>query len=128
MRGYERFNFPLFDEAADYCRSVGWEVVSPAEHDRELYAATGKDIEQDPGYLVGDPSMYADGQFSFKDCIMWDLAAIAECDGIVLLPLWQESTGAKLEKALADALGLKTYRYYPAVDAALEPPLAEAGV
>ena len=109
MRGYPNFNFPLFDEATEHYRSLGFYVVSPAEHDREICDGN---IEDKPGYATGDVSMYAESTgFDFKSVIMWDLAQIAECDGIVLLPGHENSSGARVELALAQALGLEVMEY-----------------
>lgn len=98
MRGYEHFNFPAFDEAAKVLREQHrYEVISPAERDRE----SGFDETQNS--LEG---------FDLAEALVWDLTAIAQrCDGIVLLPGWEDSAGARAEKATAEALG-KSVKYY----------------
>ena len=35
MRGYEKFNVPTFDLARDLWQEAGWNVISPADLDRE---------------------------------------------------------------------------------------------
>ncbi len=40
-----------------------------------------------------------------------DLVALLTCDVIVLLPGWQQSRGAQLEKTVAEAIGLSVVYY-----------------
>lgn len=96
MRGYSQFNFPAFHEAARYLRSIGYTVVSPAEHDEEA----GFDFSE----ATGHEDLAALG-FDLKEALMWDLGAVARCDAIFLLSGWEDSSGARAEFALAEALG-----------------------
>jgi hypothetical protein len=109
MRGYPDFNFPMFDRVTAHLRSIGDEVVSPAEHDRETYP----DIETWEGYTLGNTSLCP--EFSLREALLWDLTQIMECDGIVLLPGWEKSSGAAVEHALARALGLEVWEFDAAV-------------
>ncbi len=88
MTGYEYFNFKRFDAAKRYYEAIGYEVFSPADHDRSLL--------NKPVDWVG-----ADLQWIAK-----------EADEIAMLPGWENSRGANAEWALAKALDLKI-RYYP---------------
>ena len=90
MSGYERHNFPAFDEAAAALRAAGHEVVSPAEIDREHGF--------DPFDTVTDAQY---GLFLRRS-----LKAMLECDAIALLPGWRESRGAALEFRIAEAIGM----------------------
>lgn len=96
MTGLAEFNFPAFDRAAAKLRAAGYEVFSPAEHDRENgFVETGLD-----GYS------YPAG-FSLRKTLMADLQWIADnADGIALLSHWEHSKGTITEISLADALGL----------------------
>lgn len=101
MRGIRAYNHPAFDRAAAILRDEGHEVFSPAEHDRELHP------EIDWHNCVGD--LYEDGipPKAMREVIRADLVWIsthAEC--IALLPGWERSRGVKVERALADFLGL----------------------
>jgi hypothetical protein len=114
MRGIPDFNFPAFHAAAARLRQAGFTVFSPAERDEELYGtvmlktATGSEAEA------------ADKGFSIREALAADCAWIcAESEGCVLLPGWERSRGARTEKLLHEALGLKImyYAHYPYADA-----------
>ena len=103
MRGIPNFNFPMFDRAAERLRSQGYEVFSPADHDREL---NGQEIEdQNP---EGDEDLAAKRNgFSIRKALQVDLTWICRhADAVALLPGWENSTGATAERATAIALGL----------------------
>lgn len=71
---------PKFYVAKRYFESLGHEVVSPLDlphkHDR-----------------------------TWSSYMLEDLAALAPCDGIVLLHDWEDSPGAKIEAAFAYQMG-----------------------
>lgn len=94
MRGYAKCNFPHFLEAAKYLRGLGYEVVSPAEHDLGL------------GF---DPET-GDGDAQWKASAGWDFEQIVKCDAIVLLDGWKRSKGASAELAVAYHAGKKVLR------------------
>ena len=89
MRGLDQFGFPAFDAAASALRAAGRTVVSPAEHDRSL------GFDETKNSLDG---------FDLKSAILWDLEQVANCDRIVLLPGWEQSSGVRVELALAEML------------------------
>lgn len=97
MRGYENWNYAAFDDAARRLRAGGFDVVSPAEHDREIGLVLAPDETLAPKTM--------------HDLLMWDLNAISDCDGIALLPGWEESSGVKVELAMAEFLSKKVYVY-----------------
>lgn len=97
MRGYDKFNFPAFDEAAARFRAAGWHVLSPAEMDREI------GFDEHRNSLDG---------FDLHAAIDRDLAAIRSLnatngDAIAVLPGWHKSKGARAERALGEWLGLQ---------------------
>ena len=77
-------NRPAFAAVAEVFRSKGWVVVNP--HD--LFAA---DVEE-----------------SWEGYMRKDLAALLTCTHLVMLPGWEQSRGAQLEKLVADAVGIQT--------------------
>lgn len=98
MRGYEKYNFPLFLKVADYLRKSGYEVVCPAEHDLSL------------GFDVDKPMDQQHPDFpDITELFVWDLQQVMASDGIALLPGWKESTGAATEAACAWCTGRKLY-------------------
>lgn len=81
MTGLPELNFPAFHAAAANLRAAGFEVVSPAE------------INPDPG-------------MKWEDAMRKDIPELVKCHAIALLPGWEASRGARLEKTIADALGM----------------------
>lgn len=81
MTGYAELNFPAFRTEAAALRSVGLEVINPAE-------------------INVDPSA------GWSACMRADIAQLVTCDRIHLLPGWSRSKGASLEHHIGRALGL----------------------
>ncbi len=81
MSGYVECNFPAFHAEAARLRSLGHDVVNPAELN------------------AGPPKPWA-------ECMRVDLRELLTCDAIALLPGWRQSTGATLEHHVATALGM----------------------
>jgi hypothetical protein len=83
MTGYPDFNFPAFNEAADFLKSVGYDVFNPA----------------DRGIVPG---------WEHSDYLRYDIPKVLEADLLVMLPGWENSKGAALEHHIATVLGLPT--------------------
>jgi hypothetical protein len=90
------YNFPAFDEAAEKLRRAGYEVVSPADLDRQLGFDPSRD-EATPDFV--------------RQAIARDLSAVATVDEVCLLPGWETSAGVKVELELAKMLGLNIWEY-----------------
>lgn len=101
MRGYPRFNFPLFDAAAERWRRLGWDVVNPAAIDRES----------------GEDPNATGVELPFSHYMRRDIHLLLTVDAVAFLPGWQESEGARIEHTVARALGL------PCFDAILQDPI-----
>jgi len=104
MRGHENYNFPAFDAARKRGEKLGYNIISPADLDREA----GIDPVNKPG--SGEVA-----ERHIKDIIQRDIDAIMSLqpergDGIAVLPGWQDSTGARAEIRLAQWLGLRIIR------------------
>lgn len=92
MRGKPLYNFPEFDRYARQLSSEGWDVISPAQMDR------------DAGF---DPETSEPSQAFIREAISRDLQAIIDrCDAVALMPGWASSSGAMVEYHLAKFLGL----------------------
>jgi hypothetical protein len=102
MRGYKDFNFPAFFEAEKFLTEQGVEVINPARQDVELGFDPTKSLEEQPTFLM-------------DDFIRRDIEAIMSLnpkeDLLFLLDGWDNSQGARAEKALADWRGLQTVPY-----------------
>lgn len=96
IRGYANHNFPAFYFAAKVLRDKGFDVFSPAEKGDE------KELEANPH--ANEDINYRRRVFHLDTEYICD-----EADAVALLPGWEASSGAKAEKALAEAIGLKVY-------------------
>ncbi|MDE2020862.1 MAG: DUF4406 domain-containing protein [Patescibacteria group bacterium] len=108
MTGKPFFNFPEFFRMAFFLRQKGYEVWSPAEHDT---AAHGLFWMHAPN---GDPKEIPT-RFkapSYREVLLWDLLILmTKCNRIVLLPGWQKSKGACVEREVAILCGLEIEEY-----------------
>jgi hypothetical protein len=98
MRNYPQWNFPAFDSAALMLRQRGWEIISPAELDREMGFTQWTTTLPD-GFMEG--------------AMRRDIDALLMVDSIILLPGWEASTGAQFELTVARALGLDQFCFVP---------------
>ncbi len=108
MSGIKHFNFPAFDAAANDLRSQGIIVISPTDLDREAGF--------DPYTLPDDWDWNVYPGTLRIDAFLRDMHAIATCDSIHLLPDWQDSKGARAERAVAEWVGLGVFEYQPTVN------------
>ncbi len=81
MRGIEDFNSPAFFEAEEHLTRAGFSVENPARNPA--------------GRLV--------------DHFRQDAERISKCDGVVVLPGWEDSKGAMLEVLIAEYLDMPVY-------------------
>jgi nucleoside 2-deoxyribosyltransferase len=92
MRGLALYNFPAFDHASKVLRARGFEVISPADMDREHGFDPVKDMDQSPVETI-------------EAVMARDLAAICTCDAVALLPGWESSEGVAIELPVAIRMG-----------------------
>lgn len=120
MRGYAEYNFPAFHAAAAKLREAGYTVFSPAEADMDEF---GFDVSKEvpagddaalSRKLKMDPLAFRRNVFE-RDA----LEICRNADGIALLPGWEKSLGARAERALAEAIGLKVFIIEPLPDDAI---------
>lgn len=77
----------LFQEAEDYLIKQGHEPVNPFK----VFP-----FEQSANH-------------TWKQCLLADIEALFECQGIYMLANWVDSRGARIEKAIAHELELELY-------------------
>ena len=83
MTGKPDLNEPLFRQTEERLRELGHEVFNPCDLPKA---------------------------FSYRDAMMLDLAWICKrADAVLALPQWFESPGAKVEIALAEAIGIEVF-------------------
>ncbi|WP_237699880.1 DUF4406 domain-containing protein [Alicyclobacillus acidocaldarius] len=87
MSGYPDFNRPAFHEAAARLRAQGLVVVNPAE-------------------ISGDED------WEWDDWMRAALHCLLGCHAVVFLPDWESSRGARLEREIAEALGMPMFEYH----------------
>lgn len=92
MSGHDDFNFPAFFKAAELLKAEGHEVFNPAQKDLDEWG----DIET------------VRKKANYRDCMRKDLNCILDwAEMVVLLPGWEKSRGANIEKQLAEVLNLE---------------------
>lgn len=109
MSGIPRFNIPAFDEAAANLRAAGFNIVSPAELDDP--------ITREMAYNSPDGSTlqakHPNGE-SWGDFLARDVKIVADkVQGIIALPGWAVSRGARLEMMVALLCGHELLEYDP---------------
>lgn len=89
MSGYPQANFPAFYAAAKDLRARGYDIISPAELDDQ------EDVDAALASVSGLPSDFRKtwGQYLSRDVLI----VSEQCDGIIFLPDWFRSRGARLE-------------------------------
>ena len=104
MSGYPQFNFPLFYSATAALRAAGYNIISPAELD----AQHGVDKEA----LASTDGDAAKLSQTWGDLLARDVKIVADtAQGIIFLPNWSKSRGAKLEAFTALLCGHKFGMY-----------------
>jgi len=86
MTGLPDLNFPAFDAEAIRLRGLGYQVINPAE------------LNKNEGNRA--------------KCMRADIRALTLCDAIQLLPGWRDSAGAALELAVAKELGMQVFDHH----------------
>jgi hypothetical protein len=107
MSNIPRFNYPRFRAATAYLREHGHTVISPEEMDSDLMRALAWESPD------GDASKLtsAAGE-TWGDVLARDVKIISDkVGGIVVLPDWEKSRGARLEVFVGLLTGKKFAKY-----------------
>jgi hypothetical protein len=81
-------------------------IIGPPDYNYPAFRAAALDLSE-AGYNVEDPS--AKGiiaGWEWSDYLRAALVQVVRCDGVALLPRWEESPGVALELHVARALGM----------------------
>ena len=82
--------------------------ITGNENYKEDFAAARAKLENS-GYDVCDPAGFdLPEDVSWADAMKYDIREMVRCDGVALLPSWEESKGACIEARLAKDLGMMT--------------------
>lgn len=105
MSGIPQFNFPLFDQAASQLRDSGYEIISPAELD---------DTETRAQALASPDGNPGKSNRTWGDFLSRDVKIVADqVQGVIFLPRWYTSRGARLEGYVGLTCGHEFLLYYP---------------
>src|SRR5687767_2058872 len=101
MQGIKDFNFPLFDAVKFHLAENGERlnvhyIISPADLDRK------EDFDNRSADGSIDP-------VERRHMLGRDMAALSTVDAIIMLPGWEKSGGAQLERNFAQETGLRVY-------------------
>lgn len=100
MTGIPGFNYRAFDEARDVLAAEGWDVISPADLDRENL---GIDFSTMEG--TEDLSEFV------HDFARQDLDALLDVHAVIVLDGWERSTGATNEVRIATMIGVPVFEF-----------------
>ena len=108
MTNIPQFNVPLFDAVAAKLRSQGHEVINPAEEDSPAVRAAAL------ASATGDAKDLLPTGETWGDLLARDVKIVADdVEGVVLLPGWTNSRGAKLEAYVAVLCRKPLHFWYP---------------
>lgn len=99
MSGIPDYNYPKFDAAQAYLEACDFEVLNPANN------------------------------FGRNQSLEWDVylklavKQVVDCDLVLLLPGWETSKGARLEKHIANQLGISVSTFEDFVNSSRGGPL-----
>lgn len=107
MSGYPQFNFPAFHEGARALRERGYKIISPAEEDSAAVQAAA--LKSKDGKLDAEGKVAGE---TWGEILARDVRIVADkVDGIIFLPGWRSSRGARLE-AFVGVLCKRKFFYY----------------
>ena len=103
MQGIAHFNFPLFMSVAVELRAKGFDVVNPAELD---------DIKDYTAAMNSTTGNIDEAHRTWGEYLARDVRILADdgVEGIVFLPNWNHSKGAKLEACVG--LMIPRFRFW----------------
>lgn len=108
MRGLKNLNFDRFNKEAKNLRAEGHTVFNPAERDIKKYGERILKKAQRGSHAAIAKSVGLSTLDLARECFLADTKWIcSHADAIALIPGWEKSKGARAEKSLAEAIGLR---------------------
>jgi hypothetical protein len=92
---------------------IAGKITGDADYQRKFGRAEAQ-LEA-AGYAVANPARLPNSGFTWEACMRMSTAMLEECDAVCLLPDWQNSKGARIERAKAQAAGKKVILFGEAV-------------
>jgi Domain of unknown function (DUF4406) len=109
MTNVPQFNIPLFDSVALELRAAGWEILSPAELDSPAMQARA--LLSPDGDLA---KLEKETNETWGTVLGRDVTRVADdVQGLIFLPDWEKSRGAKLEAYVGLLTGKKFMQWMP---------------
>jgi len=106
------YNFPAFESATAELRAQKFDVISPAEKDKERNPEAYEIARKSPD---GKWNPTDTGGLTWAQILSKDIIIVAdEVDGLAMLPGWEKSSGARLE-AFVGLLRKKRFAVYSPV-------------
>jgi hypothetical protein len=109
MTGHPAYNVEAFRDAAARWAQAGWDIATPFEANSIVWRKH-YNVDFDPFVDTcdyGDPIL--------KEMFAEDVRVLLSSDAIILLPGWEQSKGATLERRIADQFSIPALRAeYPA--------------
>lgn len=134
MTGIENYNFPEFFRIGDRLRELGHEVESPAEYDIKNgwvlaeYLIKGRAGSWQKCHMSWNstPDKFhpceainrfehrftATELFDYESALVKDCELVRTCDGIIMMPGWEQSGGAKRELSASINANLFVYEWH----------------
>lgn len=108
MTGYPQFNFPLFHSAAAALRTAGYDIISPAEQDSPAVQAAA--IASKTGAMDSNGKIAGE---TWGEILARDVRIVSDqIQGVIFLPDWAKSRGARLEAFVALLCKHTQYGFY----------------
>ena len=108
MTGLPKFNIPAFEYATSYLRSEGYTIISPAELDSSETRGAG--LASVGGQLDEEGKV---GGVSYGEMLGRDVRIVIDnAQGMIFLPGWWTSKGARIEAYTALITGKKRFAMF----------------